>query len=147
MGKRKKKLGLIGIILLVAAVAGAIVAVTGIFLSWFKGTLSSGFMGLEKSMEYGLFGDLSAETDFPLWLVQVIAIAAGVFAVLSAAVTALKAFGAVKIGFLAKILLAALTIALAVLAIIFGLPMWGSSQNLTAETFSNIHGRSGRAVI
>lgn len=76
MGKRKKKLSLIGIILLVAAVAGAIVAVTGIFLNWFKGTLSSGFMGLEKSMEYGLFGDLSAETDFPLWLVQVIAIAA-----------------------------------------------------------------------
>lgn len=32
MGKRKKKLSLIGIILLVAAVAGAIVAVTGIFL-------------------------------------------------------------------------------------------------------------------
>lgn len=64
MGKRKKKLSLIGIILLVAAVAGAIVAVTGIFLNWFKGTLSSGFMGLEKSMEYGLFGDLSAETGF-----------------------------------------------------------------------------------
>ena len=125
MGKRKKKLSLIGIILLVAAVAGAIVAVTGIFLSWFKGTLSSGFMGLEKSMEYGLFGDLSAETDFPLWLVQVIAIA----------VTALKAFGAVKIGFLAKILLAALTIALAVLAIIFGFTYVGQFAELNGGDF------------
>ena len=135
MGTRKNKLSLIGIILLVAAVAGAIVAVTGIFLSWFKGTLSSGFMGLEKSMEYGLFGDLSAETDFPLWLVQVIAIAAGVFAVLSAAVTALKAFGAVKIGFLAKILLAALTIALAVLAIIFGFTYVGQFAELNGGDF------------
>lgn len=113
MGKRKKKLSLIGIILLVAAVAGAIVAVTGIFLSWFKGTLSSGVMGLEKSMEYGLFGDLSAETDFPLWLVQVIAIAAGVFAVLSAA----------------------LTIALAVLAIIFGFTYVGQFAELNGGDF------------
>lgn len=66
---------------------------------------------------------------------QVIAIAAGVFAVLSAAVTALKAFGAVKIGFLAKILLAALTIALAVLAIIFGFTYVGQFAELNGGDF------------
>ena len=118
MAKKKKiKLGLFGAVFMLVGLAGAVFAVVGLFVSWFAHDLAIDvvYVGLFEDVNE-VFGELG---DFPIALVQAFAIAAAVLAVISALVNACKAFGVVKLGFLVKLLIAALTAVCGVLAIVF----------------------------
>ena len=102
---------------MLVGLAGAVFAVVGLFVSWFAHDLAIDvvYVGLFEDVNE-VFGELG---DFPIALVQAFAIAAAVLAVISALVNACKAFGVVKLGFLVKLLIAALTAVCGVLAIVF----------------------------
>ncbi len=118
--KKAKKLGLFGIILLLASIVGLVLAVVGIFIDFFTVSL------VGESAGVALFEEGLGDGDIPIALVQAFAIAAVVLAAIACIVTVLGTFGIVKVGGLAKFLAAALVIVVAVLVVVFA-ATWAAS--------------------
>lgn len=118
--KKAKKLGLFGIILLLASIVGLVLAVVGIFIDFFTVSLAG------ESAGVALFEEGLGDGDIPIALVQAFAIAAVVLAAIACIVTVLGTFGIVKVGGLAKFLAAALVIVVAVLVVVFA-ATWAAS--------------------
>ena len=130
--KKKTKLGTLGLVLILVGLAGAVLSVVGLFVSWFAGSVTA--FGKTGTEYYGLFHDFKFLSDkaFPLAVVQAFGIVAAVTAVVSAALMLLKTFGIVKVSGFAKLLVAAATIAVGVLALVFTFSFVGSLGGIDA---------------
>ena len=120
--KKAKKLGLFGLIFLLASVVGLILAVVGICIDFF---VSSGTaLGETVSEGSGLFEDYSLleatmDGNLTIVIVQVFAIVSLVLTALACLITVCGSLGIVRVGGLAKFIGAALVIVLAVFVIVF----------------------------
>lgn len=139
MGKNKKaKLGTLGLVLVSAGIVGAVLAVVGLFVPWFASTAKA--LGASETEFFGLFHDFKLISDdvFPLGVVQAFGIIAVVTAVLSIAVMLLKTFGIVKVGGLAKLILAAATVVMGILAIVFAGSFVGSLTGIDMGALASV---------
>ena len=121
----KKKIGLLGIILLAVSAVGLILTVVGVAVPWF--TLDLGPLGTDT---YGLFGkglgDLGKLADFPVSPAQAFALITLILGAGCCGLVALEVFGVFGLGnslvwFIVRIALVVLTAVSAILAMILGL--------------------------
>lgn len=119
--KKKAKLSTFGLVLVLLALVGAVLAVVGLFVSWFAGTVT--VLGKSTTVFYGLLVGEHVMVDgadtLPIAVVKAFGIIAAVTAVISLAGILLKSFNVVKISGFAKLLVAAVTIVMGVLALVF----------------------------
>ena len=130
--KKKAKLGTLGLVLILVGLAGAVFAVVGLFVSWFAGSVT--VLGKTVTEYYGLFYDFKIASDsvFPLAVVQAFGVIAVVAAVVSVALMLLKTFGIMNVSGFAKLLVAAVTIVMGVLALVFTFSFVGSLGGVDA---------------
>lgn len=138
MAKKKAKFSTFGIILLLLALVGTILAVVGLFIPWFASSVKSDILGAGTTLSYKLFADGLDKADFPIALVQAFGIMAVIFAFASLVVCVLNALGVVKIGGLVKFLLALLTIVISVLALVFAFVFIGKFTGVDAGSLTKI---------
>ncbi len=121
----KKKIGLLGIILLAVPAVGLILTVVGVAVPWFTADLRP--LGTKT---YGLFaeglGDLGKLADFPIAPAQAFALLALILGTGCCVLVALEVFGVFGlprsiVGFVLRIVLVALTGIFAILAMALGL--------------------------
>ena len=117
--KKAKKLGLFGLIFLLASVVGLILAVVGVCIDFFTASL------LGHSGGMALFEEGLADGGVPIALVQAFAIISLALTAIACIITVLGSFGVIKVGGLAKFIGAALVIVVAVLVIVFA-ASWAS---------------------
>lgn len=117
--KKAKKLGLFGLIFLIASVVGLILAVVGICIDFFTASL------LGQSGGMTLFEEGLADGGVPIALVQAFAIISLALTAIACIITVLGSFGVIRVGGLAKFIGAALVIVVAVLVIVFA-ASWAS---------------------
>lgn len=117
--KKAKKLGLFGLIFLIASVVGLILAVVGICIDFFTASL------LGQSGGMTLFEEGLADGGVPIALVQAFAIISLALTAIACIITVLGSFGVIRVGGLAKFIGAALVIVVAVLVIVFA-ATWAS---------------------
>lgn len=138
MAKKKAKLGTLGLVLVLIGVAGTVVSVVGLFVSWFAGSVT--VLGNTTTEYYSLFHDFKIPESadvFPQALVIVFGILAAVLAVVAVLVMLLKTFNVAKIGGFAKLLVAAATIVCGALAIVFAGSFVGSLVSVDAGYFGS----------
>lgn len=131
----KKKIDVLGIVLIAIAVVGVILAVVGIAIPWFA-TQGKSVLG-DKTETYGLFADFG-KSDFPIAAVQAFAIISLVLAVVACAVRALNTFGVVKINWLIRVILAGLTVVCAILTLVFAIVFAGQDGGLSMGSLLNV---------
>ena len=117
--KKAKKLGLFGLIFMLASIVGLVLAVVGLCIDFF--TVSA----LGRSSGLVLFEEGLADGGVPIALVQAFAIISLALTAIACIITVLGSFGVIKVGGLAKFIGAALVIVLAVLVIVFA-ATWAS---------------------
>ena len=105
--KKAKKLGLFGLIFLIASVVGLILAVVGICIDFFTASL------LGHSGGMALFEEGLADGGVPIALVQAFAIISLALTAIACIITVLGSFGVINVGGLAKFIGAALVIVFA----------------------------------
>ncbi len=138
MAKKKKgKLEIRDIMLTGLSVFGAALSVLGLFMSWFV----SEFLFLDAEY-YGLFSERLDNLDsyidsyfnissfFPVGTVQAFGIIAAVVAVIAAIATIIKTFGIMKVGFIPKLLLSAVTIVFGIIVLVFAFNYVGNFNTL-----------------
>lgn len=128
--KKAKKLGLFGLIFMILSVVGLIVAVVGLCIPFFEQVTT--VLNHTETVQMGLFEDYSAlealmDGDLTSTLVMVFAIISLVLTALACLITICGSLGIVRVGFLAKVIGAALVIVLAVLVIVFAATYAGQS--------------------
>ena len=110
--KKAKKLGLFGLIFMLASIVGLVLAVVGLCIDFFESSIT---IGETRSSGMGLFEDYSIieatmDGDMTIVLVQVFAIVSLVLTALGCLITVCGSLGIVRVGGLAKILGAALVV-------------------------------------
>ncbi len=131
--KKAKKLGLFGLIFMIASVVGLILAVVGLCVDFFESSLT--VVGETRSEGSGLFEDYSVieatmDGDMKIVLVQVFAIISLVLTALACLITVCGSLGIVRVGGLAKIIGVVLVIVMAVLVIVFAATYAGQVPTL-----------------
>ena len=131
----KSKLNTLGIVLLVVAVVGVILAVVGIAVPWFVQKGEVVMLG-SSTKNYGLFADYAEGSDFPIAAVQAFAIITLILTVAACAVLALNSLGIVKVKWLYRVICACVVILCAVLTFIFALVFAGQYENFAGKVSS-----------
>lgn len=131
----KKKLNVLGIVLLAVAVVGLILAVVGIAIPWFETQTKLGSTG--KTTTYVLFADYG-DSDFPIAAVQAFAIISLILAAAACAVLALNTFGVVKVNWLCRVILAGLTVVCAILTLVFAIVFAGQGGGASLGNIASI---------
>lgn len=131
--KKAKKLGLFGLIFMIASVVGLILAVVGLCIDFFE--YSGTAFGATSASGKGLFEDYSVieatmDGDMKIVLVQVFAIISLVLTALACLITVCGSLGIVRVGGLAKIIGVVLVIVMAVLVIVFATTYAGQVPTL-----------------
>lgn len=135
--KKAKKLGLFGLIFMLASIVGLVLAVVGLCIDFFESSIT---IGETSSGGKGLFEDYSIieatmDGDMTIVLVQVFAIVSLVLTALGCLITVCGSLGIVRVGGLVKILGAALVVVLAVLVIVFAATYAGQAPAVDAGDF------------
>lgn len=132
----KKKVSLLGIILLAVAVVGLVLAIVGVCVDYFAFT--GEVLGHKSTETMKLFFENSSkdQSDIPVAAVQAFAILALIFAAISTAVAGLNALGVVKIKFLVRLVVFVVTVAMAILALSLGFAYAGQASGSIASAVS-----------
>lgn len=114
----KKKLNILGIVLIAVAVVGIVLAIVGIAIPWFT-TQTKTLVG-DNAKTYGLFAE-KLDGDFPIAVVQAFAIISLILAAAACTLLALNTFGLVKVKWLYRAILAGLVVVCAILTLVFAI--------------------------
>lgn len=133
--KKTKKLGLFGLIFLLAALVGLVLAVVGLCIDFFESSVN--IVGEGGAKGKGLFDDykveeLLMEGDLTIALVQAFAIISVILTALGCLITVCGSLGIVRVSGLAKILGVALIVAVAVLVVVFAATYAGQVPSIDA---------------
>lgn len=133
--KKTKKLGLFGLIFLLAALVGLVLAVVGLCIDFFESSVT--FVGEGGARGKGLFDDYKGEEllmkgDLTIALVQAFAIISVILTALGCLITVCGSLGIVRVSGLAKILGVVLIVAVAVLVVVFAATYAGQVPSIDA---------------
>lgn len=130
--KKKMKIGNGQIITMGMALVSVVLAIVGLFIPYFSRTAKSELIGSKSTTTYGLFNetvtDLSANMDTSVSLVRTFAIIAVVLAVLAAVGAVLVSLRIIPRNGLLKLLFAAATVVIGVLALVFTFTFCGQFE-------------------
>ena len=114
----KKKLNILGIVLIAVAVVGVVLTIVGIAIPWFA-TQAKSVIG-NSTESYGLFAE-NLDGDFPIAVVQAFAIISLILAVAACALHTVNTLGLVKVKWIYRVICAALVIVCAILTLVFAI--------------------------
>lgn len=130
--KKKMKIENSQIITMGMALVSIVLAIVGLFVPYFSRTAKSELIGSKSTTTYGLFNetvtDLSANMDTSVSLVRTFAIIAVVLAVLAAVGAVLVSLRIIPRNGLLKLLFAAATVVIGVLALVFTFTFCGQFE-------------------
>ena len=117
---KKKKIGILSIVLLAIAAAGVVLAVVGVAIPWFSATV------LSKTETTGLFEEGLADLGklaeaVPIAAVQAFALITLILGAVACVATLLQVLGVVKLKFLPRLICVVLVVTCAVIALALGL--------------------------